>query len=470
MTQRLTAQDAAFLHIEDSDAVMHIGSVAIFEGPPPPQSEVRAMIAGKLPLVPRYRQKVRFVPLRVSRPVWVGDPHFVLDYHLRRTALPAPGGADELRSLVSRLMAQQLDRRKPLWEMWVVEGLDDDRWAIVSKVHHCLADGIAGSDLLTLVLDKDRQGGPPVHDEWRAGPDPSGLDLLAGAVADRLFDPVEQVRSARQAVTAPRELIWKAAATAKGLVALSSLVRPKETSSLNGPIGPHRRWDWAVATLDEVKVVRKSLGGTVNDVVLASVTAGFRRLLEERGEPTANRSLRSLVPVSIRQPGDESSSNRVSAMFAELPVGIADPVERLHAISGQMRGLKESAQAVAADTLVAMTGFAPPLLLALGTRAAFEFPQRYLNTVTTNVPGPQYPLFALGRQLVQTFPYVPIASTVRIAVAIYSYDGSLHFGVTGDYETAADIGVLTQGIEHEMALLQAAAGTDRTKAKGRTRR
>jgi diacylglycerol O-acyltransferase / wax synthase len=242
---------------------------------------------------------------------------------------------------------------------------------------------------------------------------------------------------------------------------MAGLVRPTVESSLNGPIGPHRRWDWARTTLADVKRVRSALGGTVNDVVLAVLTRGFRDLIMARDESPAGRVVRTLVPVSVRLAGERGTyNNRVSAMFAQLPVGISDPAERLEAIKEQMSGLKESKQAVAGEVLTSLSGFAPALLLALGTRAAFRIPQRNVNTVTTNVPGPQLPLYACGRQMLEVFPFVPIAGQVRVGVAIFSYNGMLNFGVTGDYDTAPDIGVLCRAVEDGMSELLKLAGSD----------
>jgi WS/DGAT/MGAT family acyltransferase len=412
------------------------------------------MVAGKLPLVPRYRQKVRFVPLQLGRPVWVDDPHFNLGYHLRHTALASPGGDRELRNLVGRVMSQQLDRHKPLWEMWMVEGLDQGHWALVSKVHHCMVDGVSGTDLLAVVLDAEPEPARPLADTWTPDPEPSNLQLARDAVVDLVASPYEQLRAARASTRAPRQVLRNLNETARGLRAWTGVVRPTPRSSINGPIGPHRRWDWARTTLADVKTVRRALGGTVNDVVLTVLTRGFRDLLLSRDEDVTHRVVRTLVPVSVRTSGERGTyNNRVSAMIAELPVGLADPAERLAAIRVQMDGLKESKQAVAGEVLTSLSGFAPSMLLALGTRVAMRIPQRNVNTVTTNVPGPQLQLFAVGRPMIEAFPFVPLASSVRVGVAIFSYHGMLNYGVTGDYDTAPDIGVLCSGVEAGMTEL-----------------
>ncbi len=443
----MSAQDAAFLHIEHDTAPMHVGGVSIFEGPPPSFDELLAMIAAKLVLVPRYRQVVRFVPFGVSRPVWVDDPHFNLGYHVRRTALPAPGGDGELRSLVGRVMSQNLDRAKPLWEIWVVEGLDQGRWVMLSKVHHCMVDGVAGTDLMAVLLDVEREPPAAPADDWLPASSPSDASLLARAALDRVLNPFAAAEGLAGALRTPRQLAGLLEQTAQGIVNSAGMARQSEPSSLNGALGPHRRWDWARGRLSDVQLVRKALGGTVNDVVLAAITHGFRELLQSRGEST-ERVLRTLVPVSVRRPGERGTyNNRVSAMFAELPVSLEDPIERLRSISAQMAGLKDSKQAVAGEVLTSLSGFAPPMLLALGARVAARIPQRSLNTGTTNVPGPQFPLYAGGRRMLESFPYIPLFAHVRIAVAIFSYDGGLTFGISGDYDSAPDLDVLADGIE-----------------------
>jgi diacylglycerol O-acyltransferase len=462
---RLSPLDASFLHIEDDVSHMHIASVAIFEGPQPPFSDVVDMVEAKLDLVPRYRQKVRFVPFELGRPVWVDDPHFNLEYHLRHTALPAPGGESELRKLVGRVMAQQLDRTKPLWEIWVVEGLEDDRWAILAKTHHALVDGVSGTDLLAVIMDLAPDATHPVPAiPWEPRPEPTALELVVEAIENMVLSPYEQLRAARAQTRFVRLLVGQALEVAGGLVALSGLVRPLPPSSLNGPLGPHRRYAWASTSVDDIKAVRKEHGGTFNDVVLASITNGFRELLLSRGEST-ERVVRTLVPVSVRARdasgravGDGTLENRVSAMFAELPVDIEDPVLRLHVITDQMKDLKNSKQAVAGEALTSMSGFAPPMLLALGMRLATRAGQRNVNTITTNVPGPQFPLYAAGRRMVRAFPYVPLGGQMRIGIAIFSYDGEVNFGITGDYDAAADIDVLAGGIEDGMTQMLKVCG------------
>lgn len=453
---RMSPLDATFLHVEDAVTHMHIGSVLMFEGPAPAYDELLAAVVGKLPLLPRYRQVVRFVPLQLGRPVWADDEHFNVEYHVRHTALPPPGGEVELRRLVGRVMSQQLDRSKPLWELWMVEGLDEGRWAVLSKTHHCMVDGVSGTELVTVLLDMTPDTAPPAPEPWRPGAPPSSLGLAADALATLARSPYEQVRAARAATRVPRQAVAQLRELGRGVAAMSAVARPGPVSSLNGPIGPHRRYAWASTTVDDIRQVRKAFGGTFNDVVLAAITAGFRQLLESRGEHI-DRVVRTLVPVSVRSRdpsgravGDGRYDNQVSAMIAELPVGIADPVDRLHAVSAQLADLKESRQALAGEALTSLSGFAPSMLLALGARIATKTAQRNVNTVTTNVPGPQLPLYLAGRRMLTAYPYVPLAAQCRIGVAIFSYDGEVNFGLTGDYDAVPDIDVLSRAIRQGM--------------------
>jgi diacylglycerol O-acyltransferase len=442
----MSPQDAMFLHVENDVTPMHIGGVSIFEGPPPPFEELRAMVESKLDLTPRYRQKVRFVPLGMGEPVWVDDPHFNIDYHLRHSAIPAPGTETQLRATAARVFSQHLDRSKPLWEIWMVQGLDEDRWALLSKVHHCMVDGVAATDMMSLMFGERPEA--TNGEVWHPDPEPTGIDLLAYSARHRVRDPAAQVRFA---LRAPSEVLRAVGDAARALAVAAPAMRPG-TSSLTGPIGPHRVWSWAKVPLTSVKEVRSALGGTVNDVVLTLITNGYRELLQGRGEPISSTTvIRTMVPVSVRKPGESGVyNNRVSAVFARLPVGIENPIERLHDIRSQMDGIKSSKQAVAGDALAQLSGFAPPMLLALGSRLATRSARLNMDTATTNVPGPQLPLYTLDRRLLASYPYVPIVGSIRIVVAIFSYDGQLYFGVTGDRDHAPDVDTLTAGIEADI--------------------
>ena len=332
MHDRLSPLDSSFLAIEDGVSHMHIASIGIFEGPAPRYDDLVAMVAGKLHLVPRYRQVVDRVPGDLGRPVWVDDPHFNIGYHVRHTALPEPGGEVELRRLVGRVMSQQLDRSKPLWEIWMIDGLGGGRWAMASKTHHCMVDGVSGTELLSVIMDVTPEVHPPEPVDWEPQPRPSPIGLAVGAVADMARSPYEQFRAARAALRVPRSAAGQLVAVGKGMTSMLGLVRPTPASSLNGPIGPHRNWSWASTSVEDVRAVRREHGGTFNDVVLACITGGFRELLLSRGE-SADRVVRTMVPVSVRPRdagglavGDGVPANRVSAMFAELPVHETDPV------------------------------------------------------------------------------------------------------------------------------------------------
>jgi diacylglycerol O-acyltransferase len=466
----MSAIDSSFLHIENDTTPMHIGGVSIFEGPPPPFEDLRAMVTGKLGLVPRYRQKVRFVPLGAGTPVWIDDPHFSLDYHLRHSALPAPGTEEQLRQMAARVFSQHLDRNKPLWELWMVEGLQGGRWALLSKVHHCMVDGVAATDLMSVMFSDTTV--PAAAARFSPAPEPSGLEILTQTIARRA-SPSGQLESLRGLLRAPRESLRSLVEGARATIAAGPSMRPVHASSLIGPIGPHRTYSWAAVRLTDVKEVRAGLGGTVNDVVLTLITNGFRELLESRGEDvSADQVVRTMVPVSVRRRGEKGVyNNRVSAVFAGLPVGLEDPAARLESIRAEMDGVKSSKQAVAGDVLTSLSGFAPPGLLALGSRLVTASPRLNMHTATTNVPGPQQPVQTLGRRMLESYPFVPVVGSIRIVVAIFSYDGGLYFGVTGDYDGAPDVGVLTSGIERGMAdLLALLAPPPPSRTKSRTAR
>jgi len=470
--QTMSALDSLFLHVENDVSHMHLGAVALFEGSAPAAGELAAVLAGKLELLSRYRQRVRLVPWGLGRPVWVEDPHFELAYHLRHVALPRPGGAEELRRLVGRIMAQPLDRGRSLWEMWVIEGVSEDRWGVICKLHHCMVDGISAGDLLLGVLLDPQAGAPAsVPDRWQPQPEPSNASVLAHALSELASGPGRHLREARALLGAPRHTARQAITIAAGVSSLRGLVGASTARSLNGPLSAERQWVQARARLADVKTIRHRLGGTVNDVLLAAVSGGFRALLLHRGEPVpAELIVRTLVPLSLRTEDARGiPDNRVTALFAELPVGVEDPVERLHAITIELDALKRSGQA-GGGTLTQLSGLAPAPLFALGAAGLARLPQRRVQTVTTNVPGPQQPLYLCGRRMLELFPYVPLALEVRIGVAICSYDGTLGFGITGDGKHATDIPTLADGIQHELARLLQRATTTRLTPRARPSR
>ena len=454
--QPLSSLDASFLYIENEFNHMHVAVVAIFEGPPPRGEEIEDMISSKLHRVPRYRQKVRFVPFEFGRPVWSDDHHFNIKYHVRHSALPAPGSDEQLRTLVGRVMSQQLDRTKPLWEIWVVEGLEEGRWAILTKTHHCMVDGVSGSDLLSVLLDRTRDAEYPPALRWEPEDTPSGRSLFLKSLAAGFRTPVESVETMFDALRAPGRALHGLAELTDGLSTFRTLAKDELESSLNGPIGPHRRWHPASTMIADVMKIRSTHGGTINDVVLTAISFGFRALMLSRNEPVKGLNVRTLVPVSVRREDERGElNNRVSAMFADLPMDIEDPVECLKSIRREMIELKKHHQHAAVDSLNALTSLAPPALMALGARLFAGVEQHTVQTVTTNVPGPRTTLYAAGREMIAAYPYVPLAGSVRIGVAIFSYGGLLTFGITGDYENAPDIDVLGRGIEDAIAELLA---------------
>ena len=470
--QTMSGLDSLFLHFENDVSHMHLGAVALFEGPAPAAGEFAEVLAGKLALLPRYRQRVRWVPWGLGRPMWVEDPQFELGYHLRHTALPRPNDAAELRRLVGRVMAQPLDRHRPLWEMWVIEGVGARRWGLICKLHHCMVDGISAGDLLGVLLDPQPRTPASVPDHWQPQPEPSSARVLAHTLSETASGSARHLRQARALLGAPRDTARQAITLAAGLSSLRGLLGASTARSLNGPLRAERQWVQARGRLADVKTIRRALGGTVNDVLLAAISGGFRALLLSRGEPLpAELMVRTLVPLSLRTHDARGTpDNRVSALFAELPVGIKDPVERLHATTTELDALKRSGQAVAGSALTELSGLAPPPLAALGARALARLPQRRLQTVTTNIPGPQQPQYLCGRRMLEIFPYVPLALDVRIGVAICSYDGTLGFGITGDGKHATDISTLADGIEHELARLLHRATPTRLVPRTRPRR
>ena len=451
-TERMSTLDAEFFFAEHGNVPIHIGSVAVFDGPAPTREDLMRLFEAKLPLVPRYRQVVRTTPFQLLRPVWADDQEFSIRHHVRYTQAPAPGGPGELRAIAAKLFARPLERSRPLWEEWLIDGLEDGRWAIVSKIHHCMVDGIGGNDLMALVFDTAPDERPPEAASWHPAPQPS----LAALAADDLRDAVTW--PLRRLAAAPA-LLRRAKAEdildyGRGLGESALRLAEPAPGFLNGPIGPRRRWDWTSVSLAELKQIRAAHGTTINDVVLAAITGAFRDLLDARDALTGTMVVRSLVPVSVRAPDEAGTvTNRVSAVLANLPVGEPDPLRRLSLIHQQMDSLKHTHQAVSAEILTGMLRLAVPMWLALGTRAAFRAPQPLVQTVTTNVPGPRSPLYVLGRRLTALYPYVPIGNTVRISVAILSYVDTVSFGVTADYDSSPDLDVFVAGIRRGLAEL-----------------
>ena len=456
---RLTGLDSSFLHLERGASHMHVAAAMVFEGPAPAYDDLVEHLVGRLHLVPRYRQRLAFVPLNQGRPVWVDDPHFNPAFHVRHTALPTPGSEEQLRMLCGRVFSQALDRARPLWELWLVEGLADDRFALLSKTHHALVDGVSGVDIATVLFDTAADPTPtPAGPPWIPRPLPTDAQLLADALIERATVPAEIARGVRATLRGPRQVAARVGRALEGAGALAHVgLQTAPASPLNVRIGPHRRFSWVTGDLDAFKAVKNALGGTVNDVVLAAVAGALGRHLRAHGEPTEELVLRALVPVSVRDAAEHGAlGNRVAAMWAPLPVGERDPVARLLQISRAMDGVKESGQAIGAQMLTELTGFAPPTIVAQAAR--LQVRQRLFNLVVTNVPGPQFPLYMLGRRLLSAFPMVPLAANQALGIAIMSYDGQLDFGLNADFDAVDDLEAVADHLRESIDELVAAAG------------
>ena len=456
---RLTPIDASFLHQESQHSHMHIGGLTIVEGPPPSTSELLEQIRMRLHLVPRYRHKLASTPIDSGRPVWVDDPSFNLDYHIRHTALPSPGGWEQLCALTARIFSQQLDRSKPMWEMWLIEGLEDDRFALITKTHHSLVDGIAGVDLATVLFDLSPEP-PPIRSSgraWAPRPEPGTAELIAAGLRGAVRAGVELAEGAVDALTHPDRALARAREAAEGIGEIVwAGLNPAPETPLNVPIGPHRRFYGIGNRLEDFKTVKDAFGGTVNDVVLAVVTGALRTFLISRGRRTAGCELRALVPVSVRAENDRGEiGNRIVVMRGPLPVYIADPLQRLRFVTQAMNGLKESKQALGAEVIAGAQNFAPPTILAQASR--LNFSTRLFNLIVTNVPGPQFPLYVLGREMLEVFPVAFLPENHSLAIAIMSYNGQMNFGLLGEFDSLPDLDQIRSNIAEELATLVALA-------------
>lgn len=458
---RLEALDDSFLQLESLDTPMHVGALSVFDGESLIDdsgrfrlADARETVASRLHLVPRFRKRLMEVPLGLGRPIWVDDDRFDVAFHVRLTALPRPGTWEQLAALTTRVQSQLLDRSRPLWEIWFVEGLEDGRIGLIQKTHHAMVDGASGVDVATVLLDFDPE---PVHldpPEWAPEAAPSPVGLLVDSLREQITEPKELVERVGAVVRAPVRAVEQGLGLARSIGTMIGRDTVAPRTSLNKAVGRHRSFDVVRVPLADAKSVREALGGTVNDVVLAAVGAGLDRLLESRGE-TADH-VRAMIPVSVRS--DEENlqlGNRVSAMFVNLPTSTPGPAERLDAVREVTSDLKESHQAVGAEFLVGLTRYAVPTLLNLAARAVQHQP--FFNLVVTNVPGPQQPLYMLGARMLEAFPIVPLAKNLTIGIAILSYDGALDIGVWADSDAAPDVEVLSAGIEDGFAELRKVA-------------
>jgi WS/DGAT/MGAT family acyltransferase len=456
---RLTAIDASFLSNESDSTHMHIGAVLIFEGPPPKYDDFVDHVESRLPFVPRYRQKLLYPPLDAGRPLWADDPAFNLSFHMRHTALPSPGDDRELIALANRVFSQGLDRTRPLWEMWLVQELADDRFAVLIKSHHAMIDGVSGVDIGTVIFDVTENPEPIAQtEEWKPDPQPSSVDLLKRSASELASTPVHLGERLIKAIRRPESVLDRISDQAEGL---SEVARAFADSApevpLNVEIGPHRRIAWARADLADLKKVKDAFATTVNDVVLAIVAGSVREWLIGRGVPTDELELRAMVPVSVRGEDERGHlGNKLATMRAPLPVYEADPVKRLEIVSAAMDGLKQSKQALGAEVIARLNDFAPPTLLAQAARLTFS--TRLFNLLVTNVPGPQMPLYVLGHKLTEAFPIAFLAKNHALAVAVMSYNGRVQIALLGDYDAMPDIQFIADGLGSALDELLEAAG------------
>ncbi len=462
----LSHLDASFLALENRSSHMHVAAVVLFEAGELATGEggididrIRAHIASKLQYIPRYRQRLAYVPVNRS-PVWVDDAEFNFDYHVRHTSLPRPGSDEQLKRLAGRIVSQQLDRSKPLWELWIVEGMDDDRFAIIAKIHHCMIDGIAGVDLTTILLNVVPTSEIEEPADWEPRPAPDGTELAVAEIARSLGGVVDGLGSARELVKSGRDaanwFLHRAVAVTSSL--RSGWLSQADPTPLNGPIGPNRRFDWTMVELARVKAIKNELGGSVNDVVLAVVAGAIRHYLEAHKEFSAEKlEFRVMAPVSVRKPSQRGTlGNQVAMWLVTLPVGEADPVKRLRIIEAETKHLKRTDQALGAATLVDLSRGTPIPLLSLASRMVGPA-IRPFNMTVTNVPGPQFPMYLLEAKMIANFPIVPLWAQHGAGIALFSYDGKLLWGVQSDYDTVPDPGVLLDAIDHSFKILENAA-------------
>jgi WS/DGAT/MGAT family acyltransferase len=471
---RLTSTDAGFLHQETPSAHMHVGGVLLFEGPAPRFEDFLEHIRGRLHLVPRYRQKLAVPPAGSGRPLWVDDSNFNLEYHVRHSALPAPGSEEQLLEMAARIASLPLDRTKPLWEFWLVEGIAPaagsrhKRFAMLAKNHHALVDGVSGIDLATVLLDFGPTPTPLETGDlqpWQPKPEPSALDMLLASARDGADAVAEMATRALGAVIQPNQTVGSLRDAAEGVgEILWEFLNPAPETPLNVTIGPHRRFRVVRQQLADYKTVKDSLGGTVNDVLLTVVAGALGDWLRSRGIATDGLEMRALVPVSVRTHDERGTlGNRLTVMRGPLPVYIQDPVARLSVVTRAMDDLKRSKQAVGASTLVAVNDIAPPAVLAQASR--LQFSTRLFNLLVTNIPGPQVPLYILGKQLHDLFPLAFLPQGHALAVAIMSYNGRIEYGLLGDFDALPDIDVIAAGIDESLSELLAASGAPRRRAK-----
>ena len=453
---RLGAFDAAFLLQEGPTSYAHVGGVVVVEGPPPEIGEMRDQIEGRLDLVPRYRQRFAHTPLDRARPVWVDDTRFDIGYHVRHSALPRPGDREQFRTAVANAFSQPLDPTRPLWETWLVEGLEGDRFAMVFKAHHSIIDGMAAVDLLKMLCDLDPDPVPAAPAEpWQPQPTPGTLALLAHGMRESARGTASVALAAVGAAREPARSVRKALDIGEGAGGLAlKLLRAPPKTPLTSTVGRHRRFVECSCRLDDAKLVKNTFGGTVNDVVLSVVTGALRTFLEHREVRTDGLNLSAMVPVSVRTEDERGHmGNRIAILRAILPVHVADPVERLRVVTASMAALKSSKQIAGSEFALEAQNYLPPMVLPITSR--LNASTRLFSVMVTNIPGPQMPLYVLGRKLVEVVPIALLHPEHPLAIAVTSYDGQLNVGILGDYDAMRDIDVVAGAISDGLAELVA---------------
>ena len=460
MADRLSSLDTSFLHLEDAATPMHVGSVMVFDAPIGgfDYESLVTLISQRIAHVPRYRQRIKTVPGALANPVWVDDTNFDMSYHVRRSALPRPGSDEQLEELVARIQPRPLDRSRPMWEVYLVEGLAEDRFAIITKTHHSLVDGISAVDIGNVLVDGNPTASEGVLTTWRARPEPSGLELVVSALSEAARTPSQVVETVQHGVSDVTRAVGKVASVAGDVISTLARVsaRPAPESPLNATVGRARRYVMIGTDLEDYRKVRSRLGTgsfaeevTVNDVILATIAGAFRSWLLTRGESVyPGTTIRAMVPVSVHAGDDAPTGAQVTACFVDLPVGEPGPSMRLHQIAFSMRQQMEggSRRAVSADTLSGLGGFAPPTMHALGARLGGMVSRRLYNVVITNVPGPQTPLYAAGARLVSTYPVTPLGREQALSIGLTSYDGGVYYGLYADRDAMPDADVLGRGV------------------------
>ncbi|HYN65676.1 MAG TPA: wax ester/triacylglycerol synthase family O-acyltransferase [Ornithinibacter sp.] len=460
MAERLSSLDTSFLNLEDAATPMHVGSVMVFDAPSGgfDYESLVTLISQRIAHVPRYRQRIKTVPGSLANPVWVDDTHFDMSYHVRRSALPRPGSDEQLEELVARIQPRPLDRSRPMWEVYLVEGLAENRFAIITKTHHSLVDGISSVDIGNVLVDGNPTASEGVLTTWRARPEPSGVELVVSALSEAARTPSQVVETVQHGVADVTKAFGKVASVAGDVIATLARVsaRPAPASPLNAPVGRARRYVMIGTDLEDYRKVRARLGRgsfadevTVNDVILATIAGAFRSWLLTRGESVyPGTTIRAMVPVSVHDGNDAPTGAQVTACFVDLPVGEPAPSMRLHQIAFSMRQQMEggSRRAVSAETLSGLGGFAPPTMHALGARLGGMVSRRLYNVVITNVPGPQTPLYAAGARMVSTYPVTPLGREQALSIGMTSYDGGVYYGLYADRDAMPDADVLGRGV------------------------